>query len=221
MASLIPVDALSGRRHFSFLLKHRDACQPTTLRHEVIREGRIREETDGRLAGPVRVHDRPIAQLGIASSDGQAALTPNAAVASSAILIALVKARIIFREFMEVRHAPVLLGLLTGGRKGRKGETSNFQRVRNGTYPLLGLPLILREDFGTGLLPDLSTDDAAARPPCGARSAWSELAIGEAESLAAPLGATRIPFNGLLARRLERRDRTLRRAAGRARPAPR
>ena len=28
-------------------------------------------------------------------------------------MIALVKVRIIFREFMEVRHAPVLLGRLT------------------------------------------------------------------------------------------------------------
>ena len=34
-------------------------------------------------------------------------------VTTSAIVIALVKARIIFREFMEVRHAPVLLGRLT------------------------------------------------------------------------------------------------------------
>jgi hypothetical protein len=31
----------------------------------------------------------------------------------SAILIALVKTRIIFREFMEVRHAPALLRRLT------------------------------------------------------------------------------------------------------------
>ena len=54
-----------------------------------------------------------IAQLGVASFDGDAAFAPNAAVASSAILIALVKARIIFREFMEVRHAPVVLCRLT------------------------------------------------------------------------------------------------------------
>jgi hypothetical protein len=54
-----------------------------------------------------------IAQLGLGSFDGQAASTPNAAVTSSAILFALVKTRIIFREFMEVRHAPVLLCRLT------------------------------------------------------------------------------------------------------------
>jgi hypothetical protein len=30
-----------------------------------------------------------------------------------AVLIALVKVRLILREFMEVRHAPVLLGRLT------------------------------------------------------------------------------------------------------------
>ena len=45
--------------------------------------------------------------------DGGGALTPNAVVASSAIVIALVKTRIIFREFMEVRHAPVLLCRIT------------------------------------------------------------------------------------------------------------
>jgi hypothetical protein len=40
-------------------------------------------------------------------------LTPNAAVTSSAIVIALIKVRVIIREFMEVRHAPVLLCRLT------------------------------------------------------------------------------------------------------------
>ena len=45
--------------------------------------------------------------------DGPPVLGPNAVVASSAIVIALVKARIIFREFMEVRHAPLLLGRIT------------------------------------------------------------------------------------------------------------
>ena len=54
-----------------------------------------------------------IAQLGVGSLDSGAAFTPNAAITSSAILIALVKVRIIFREFMEVRHAPVLLCRLT------------------------------------------------------------------------------------------------------------
>ena len=54
-----------------------------------------------------------IAQLGIGSLDGQAALRPNAAITSSAIVLALVKVRIIIREFMEVRHAPVLLCRLT------------------------------------------------------------------------------------------------------------
>ncbi len=54
-----------------------------------------------------------IAQLGVGSLDGQDALRPNAAITSSAIVIALVKVRIIVREFMEVRHAPVLLRRLT------------------------------------------------------------------------------------------------------------
>jgi hypothetical protein len=54
-----------------------------------------------------------IGQLGVGSLDGRAALAPNAAITSSAIVIALVKVRIIIREFMEVRHAPVLLRRLT------------------------------------------------------------------------------------------------------------
>jgi len=54
-----------------------------------------------------------LAQLGVGSVDSQTALAPNAAIAASAIGIALIKVRIIFREFMEVRHAPVLLGRLT------------------------------------------------------------------------------------------------------------
>lgn len=43
------------------------------------------------------------------------ALTPDAAITTGAIVIALVKTRVIFREFMEVRHAPALLGRLTDG----------------------------------------------------------------------------------------------------------
>ncbi len=40
-------------------------------------------------------------------------LKANAVVTSSVIVIALIKVRIIFREFMEVRNAPVLLCRLT------------------------------------------------------------------------------------------------------------
>ena len=54
-----------------------------------------------------------LTQLGIVSLDGDAALEPNAAITASAIGIALFKVRVILREFMEVRHAPVLLGRLT------------------------------------------------------------------------------------------------------------
>jgi Prokaryotic Cytochrome C oxidase subunit IV len=43
------------------------------------------------------------------------ALKSSAVVTSSVIVIALVKVRIIFREFMEVRNAPVLLCRLTDG----------------------------------------------------------------------------------------------------------
>ena len=54
-----------------------------------------------------------ITQLAVGSLDGQAALRPNAAITVSAIVIALIKVRIIIREFMEVRHAPVFLCRLT------------------------------------------------------------------------------------------------------------
>ena len=54
-----------------------------------------------------------ILQLGVSSLDARESLTPNAAVTSGAILIAMLKVRIILREFMEVRHAPGLLRRLT------------------------------------------------------------------------------------------------------------
>ncbi len=54
-----------------------------------------------------------LAQLALASLGEQDALTPNAAVTSSAIVIALIKVRVVIREFMEVRYAPVLLCRLT------------------------------------------------------------------------------------------------------------
>jgi hypothetical protein len=45
------------------------------------------------------------------AADGS--LRPSAVVTTSVIVIALVKVRIIFREFMEVRQAPALLCRLT------------------------------------------------------------------------------------------------------------
>ena len=54
-----------------------------------------------------------LAQLGVGSLEGGAAVGSSAVIASSAIVVALVKVRIIFREFMEVRHAPALLCRLT------------------------------------------------------------------------------------------------------------
>lgn len=47
------------------------------------------------------------------TADHNGAFTASTVVTVSAIVIALVKVRIIFREFMEVRHAPVLLRRLT------------------------------------------------------------------------------------------------------------
>jgi cytochrome c oxidase subunit IV len=54
-----------------------------------------------------------VTQLAVGSLDGREAFEPNAAITASAIVIALVKVRIIFREFMDVRHAPVWLCRLT------------------------------------------------------------------------------------------------------------
>ena len=54
-----------------------------------------------------------LAYLWVDSVDRDEALRPNVVVTSSAIAMALFKVRIIFREFMEVRHAPVLLCRLT------------------------------------------------------------------------------------------------------------
>jgi cytochrome c oxidase subunit IV len=45
--------------------------------------------------------------------DQNGTLKPSTVVTVSAIVIALIKVRIIFREFMEVRHAPALLCRLT------------------------------------------------------------------------------------------------------------
>src|SRR5262245_7759490 len=45
--------------------------------------------------------------------DQNGILTASTVVTASAIVIALIKVRIIFREFMEVRHAPALLCRLT------------------------------------------------------------------------------------------------------------
>jgi len=49
----------------------------------------------------------------VGSSDGSAASGPRLVITACAITIAIVKVRVIFREFMEVRHAPVLLRRLT------------------------------------------------------------------------------------------------------------
>jgi hypothetical protein len=46
-------------------------------------------------------------------ADDDGLLRASTAVTVGAIVIALVKVRIIFREFMEVRHAPALLRRLT------------------------------------------------------------------------------------------------------------
>jgi hypothetical protein len=47
------------------------------------------------------------------SADRDGLLLPSTAVTVSVIAIALIKVRIIFREFMEVRQAPALLCRLT------------------------------------------------------------------------------------------------------------
>jgi Prokaryotic Cytochrome C oxidase subunit IV len=49
------------------------------------------------------------------TADHNGTLRASTVVTVSAIVIALIKVRIIFREFMEVRHAPALLCRLTDG----------------------------------------------------------------------------------------------------------
>lgn len=49
------------------------------------------------------------------AADQNGTLKASTVVTVSAIAIALIKVRIIFREFMEVRHAPVWLCRLTDG----------------------------------------------------------------------------------------------------------
>ena len=49
------------------------------------------------------------------SVDQSGTLKASTVVTVSVIVIALIKVRIIFREFMEVRHAPTLLRRLTDG----------------------------------------------------------------------------------------------------------
>ncbi len=56
-----------------------------------------------------------LAYLWVGSVDPARALRPSAVVTTGAIVMALIKVRIVFREFMEVRHAPVLLCRLTDG----------------------------------------------------------------------------------------------------------
>lgn len=49
------------------------------------------------------------------TADRDGTFRASTVVTVSAIMIALVKVRIIFREFMEVRHAPALLRRITDG----------------------------------------------------------------------------------------------------------
>jgi hypothetical protein len=50
-----------------------------------------------------------IASVWLGQLRGHDASAPNAAISFSVIAMALVKVRVILREFMEVRHAPALL----------------------------------------------------------------------------------------------------------------
>jgi hypothetical protein len=54
-----------------------------------------------------------LAQLGIGGIEGHVAVARSSWIPAIAIGIALFKVRVILREFMEVRHAPVRLGRLT------------------------------------------------------------------------------------------------------------
>ena len=50
-----------------------------------------------------------LASLSVSTFDDQVAFSANTAVTLSVFVIAIIKVRLILREFMEVRHAPALL----------------------------------------------------------------------------------------------------------------
>lgn len=54
-----------------------------------------------------------VVQYVILTTRGQDLFNPNAVLTASVIVVSLVKVRLILTEFMEVRHAPVLLRRLT------------------------------------------------------------------------------------------------------------
>ncbi len=54
-------------------------------------------------------------QLWLGTQDSREMISPDALITLSVIGMALVKVRFIVMEFMEVRHAPVLLRRLTDG----------------------------------------------------------------------------------------------------------
>jgi hypothetical protein len=54
-----------------------------------------------------------VLQLWLSSFSSHGPSTPNATLTFGVIAMALIKVRFIIREFMEVRHAPVLLSRLT------------------------------------------------------------------------------------------------------------
>jgi hypothetical protein len=51
----------------------------------------------------------------IGTRHGEAPFVPSAALSLGVLVISAVKVRVILREFMEVRHAPVLLRRVTDG----------------------------------------------------------------------------------------------------------
>ena len=53
--------------------------------------------------------------LWMGSMEARDTAATRSVIASGGIAIALIKTRIVFREFMEVRHAPVFLRRLTDG----------------------------------------------------------------------------------------------------------
>lgn len=53
-----------------------------------------------------------VVMLGVESFDDGKTIVPNSMVTTGVILLALLKVRIIIREFMEVRHAPSKLSRL-------------------------------------------------------------------------------------------------------------
>ena len=109
-----------------------------------------------------------LAQLSVGSPDPRTELAPNAAIATGAILIALVKVRFILREFMEdptamvsKEQAAVALAKLIAAKRP--------EEARKLVDPLTKEPRSAVQRAANSLLAELPPAPPAAKPPVPAK----------------------------------------------------